>query len=147
MTDIPDPDIEALEKLLDRLIAAPVDKVMNGQLNDTNRRLKSLGSELGEMEHGLKEAAEKRQKVSDQLIHDVATKIDGMINRITALVEEQQALRRVWQDAHAVAIQESKERDQSVVLSQRRQLYRLALLAPAAGLLSAAAVELIHHLL
>ena len=146
MTDTPDPDIEALEKLLDRLIAAPVDKVMNEQLHSTNKRLKSLSSELGEMERSLNEAAEKRQKVSDQLIKDVAAKLDGMISRIAEVAGEQQALRSEWEDAHAVATQKSKERDEAGLLSQRQQLRRLALLAPAAGLLSAAAVELIHHL-
>lgn len=143
-------DIETLEHLLDGLIAAPVERVLAEQLGKTEVQFKRLGQVLRDIDlsvSDMNEAAEKRQKASDQLTKDVAVKLDTMIGRIVALAGEQQVLRSEWQDAHTAAAQESKQRNEASVLSRRRQLHRLALIAPGAGLLSAAAVELIHHLL
>jgi hypothetical protein len=132
MTDPAEPETEQLEKLLDELIAAPVKRVMDGQLNATQNRLKLLSSDLSDM----KEISEMRQQASERLVKDVAAKLDKLTDRMNLLAGTQEQWRNEWREAHAAIARESEERNEAAIISRRLQLYRLTLLAPGAGLLS-----------
>ena len=139
MTDATDPDIEALEKLLEKLIATPVEKVMSEKLKKTQGVLKALSSDLNDMKDGL--------DTSGRQVETITISLNQLGDQLGCVAMQHEHWHAELRAALATMTEQRNAQNESAVLSQRKQLHRLLLVMPCAGLLSAAAVELIHQLL
>lgn len=137
--DATGPDIEALEKLLDELIATPVEKVMSEKLKKTQDVLKALSSELNDLKDGV--------ETSGRQVKAIAINLDQLADRLESVAMHHEHRHAELRAALATMTEQRDAQYEAAVLSQRKQLHRLLLLTPFAGLLSAAAVELIHRFL
>lgn len=139
MTNATDPDIQALEKLLEKLIATPVEKVMNEKLKKTQDVLKALSSDLNDMKDGV--------ETSGRQVKAIASNLDQLADRLELVAIHHEHRHAELRAALATMTEQRNAQYEAAVLSQRKQLHRLLLLIPSTGLLSAAAVELIHQFL
>lgn len=139
MTNATDPDIQALEKLLEKLIATPVEKVMNEKLKKTQDVLKALSSDLNDMKDGV--------ETSGRQVKAIASNLDQLSDRLGPVAMHHEHRHAELRAALATMTEQRNAQYEAAVLSQRKSLHRLLLLIPSTGLLSAAAVELIHQFL
>ena len=168
MTESTDADLEALTALLDRLVEAPMQRALDDQFAkldpklDTQNRLlqgqkinievlsKEVGKGLGRVRTQLDDLQAAISQ-TDTLRRELAEAVQRVEERLTAIMEHlehtaanNQAFQAEWQTARAADAASAKEHALAAAKEQQRQGRRLALLAPSAGLLSAAVVELAH---
>lgn len=101
--------------------------------------LKAVSSDLNDMKDGM--------ETSGRQVKAIASNLDQLADRLEPVAIHHERRHAELRAALATMTEQRNAQYEAAVLSQRKQLHRILLLILSTGLLSAAAVELIHQFL